>query len=315
MCPLELLFESNRLALWEQPGPGPRADAFLLVHGLGQHRSTFTAGAMPAELARHGRVILAELDGPDRASRARSPKGLAGYLFDVVPEAIARVRELPGVERVHYVGHSMGAYLGSALLHGNPPIRSLASFAAPWPLAFGRPQIKLAGMLARRALTPFAHQRFPVDVLLRLAKDVATVPRRRGLELFDLVRLGVPEEAPRDVLRSLFAAGVPESVSVMIDFAELAGGGDRIAGIDVFRAVERWPGPIFSALGDADVFGSAACLRSRTAAGPRRNVLVRDSGHSDLVIGRRARSLARELTSFLSQSGALERRDATDRRA
>ncbi|MBI4821854.1 MAG: alpha/beta fold hydrolase [Deltaproteobacteria bacterium] len=299
------LFASDRLALWEHPSSGQRSDAFLLVHGLGQHRSTFTAGAMPGELARFGRVILAELDGPDRATGARPTRGLSGYLFDVVPEAIARVRELPGVERVHYVGHSMGAYLGSALLAGDPPIRSLANFAAPLPLARGRPQIKLVGAVARKVLIPFVHKRFPMDVVLRLAKDIATLPTR-GLGVFDLVRLGVPEEAPREVLRALFTTGVPESVSVMMDLAELAVGGGRIAGIDVLAAIKRWPGPIFSALGDADVFGSAACLQGALdGAGPRRTVLVERSGHSDLVIGRRARSLVRELIGFLVQTGAI----------
>ncbi|MBI2378782.1 MAG: alpha/beta fold hydrolase [Deltaproteobacteria bacterium] len=302
-------YVSDRVALWEVPSEGPPApDVFLLVHGLGQDRATFTSGPLPAALARRGRVLLAELDGPSRQSTSRPTRGLAEYLQTVLPVALAEAHGIGAVERVHYVGHSMGGYLGLALAASRAPIDSLSLFAAPLPIALGRPQIVLAAALARLLLPAFGARAFPLQHVLRVASSLATAPRSSVLRIaHDLVRLGDPDEAPRDVLLALLRSGSPESARVLLDFCKMAVTGEqKLANLDLLETLRSWDRPIFTAIGDEDVFGHAATLRRAAAGtGARKTVLVKGSAHSDLVIGRRARTLAHELLRFLEQAGAL----------
>lgn len=81
----------------EDEGSG---DAVVCIHGLGGSSNTFTP-LMPA-LARQ-RVLRIDLPGSGRSGHAEGPLSIARFA-DAVQSACTRL----GIERAHFVGHSMG---------------------------------------------------------------------------------------------------------------------------------------------------------------------------------------------------------------
>lgn len=93
----------------------------ICVHGLTRNGRDFDA--LAGALASHFRVVCPDVVGRGRSSRLRDPAGygIPQYVADMVT-LIARL----GVERVHWVGTSMGGLIGMALAGlENSPIQKL----------------------------------------------------------------------------------------------------------------------------------------------------------------------------------------------
>ena len=107
----------DRMAV-EDEGEG---DAVVCVHGLGGSSNTFTP-LMPA-LARH-RVIRVDLPGSARSQHCEGDLSIAGFVA-----AMERLCSRLGIERAHWVGHSMGSIVCQHLAVAAPKrVRSLALF-------------------------------------------------------------------------------------------------------------------------------------------------------------------------------------------
>lgn len=89
---------------WSKEGAGP---PLILIHGIGAARNTWRF-AMPI-LARHFTVITYDLRG-----HGASPMPSEAFGLDELVEDLERVREMAGVERAHFAGHSLGGMIGPA---------------------------------------------------------------------------------------------------------------------------------------------------------------------------------------------------------
>jgi pimeloyl-ACP methyl ester carboxylesterase len=126
----------DRIAV-EDEGEG---DAVVCVHGLGGTSNTWTP-LLPA-LARH-RVVRFDLPGSGRSSRAEGPLSIQRFV-DAALTVCARL----GIERAHWLGHSMGTIVCQHLAVAEPrKVRSLALFG---PL-ITPPDAARAGMRSRAA--------------------------------------------------------------------------------------------------------------------------------------------------------------------
>ena len=107
----------HRLAYVEWPGPSPDAPVLLCVHGLTRNGRDFDV--LAAALSKHYRVVCPDLPGRGKSEWLSDAADYATplYLGDLTA-LIARL----GVERVDWVGTSMGGILGMliAALPGAP---------------------------------------------------------------------------------------------------------------------------------------------------------------------------------------------------
>ncbi|MFS2048940.1 alpha/beta fold hydrolase, partial [Variovorax sp. CT11-76] len=123
----------DRIAV-EDEGEGP---VVVCVHGLGGSSNTYTP-LMPA-LARH-RVVRIDLPGSGRSQRAEGPLTIERYVATVLS-----VCERLGIQRAHWVGHSMGTIVCQHIAAAHPKcVASLALFG---------PLIAPPGIRATRAGT------------------------------------------------------------------------------------------------------------------------------------------------------------------
>ena len=107
----------DRIAV-EDEGEGP---VVVCVHGLGGSSNTWTP-LMPA-LARH-RVVRFDLPGSGRSQRAEGALSIERFV-DAAQSVCARL----GVQRAHWLGHSMGTIVCQHLAVAAPKlVRSLALF-------------------------------------------------------------------------------------------------------------------------------------------------------------------------------------------
>lgn len=111
------LHRFDRMVL-EDEGEG---DVVVCVHGLGGSANTFTP--LMAALGRH-RVLRPELPGSARSQAAEGDLSIARFV-DALQSACARL----GIQRAHWVGHSMGTIVCQHLAVAAPKlVRSLALF-------------------------------------------------------------------------------------------------------------------------------------------------------------------------------------------
>jgi pimeloyl-ACP methyl ester carboxylesterase len=319
--------DGRELALTELCAPAPAAPgapAFLLVHGFAQNRRSFTLGPLPGLLAARGaRVFCGELrgHGASRADR-RESWSLATHLEHDAPALLAATRRAAAVERVHWVGHSMGGLLGCALLSRPEPLASISAIATPLLLGADRPLVRLASFFAGplAQLAP-AGQRVPMDRLLAALAGPLSAPAARGpLALLQRVtRLASPRHAPPALLAEVLASADPESPAV---FAELAAnavlGRARIAGVDLLAALREAPLPVAAVVGSGDIFApraSVAPLDAPGQRGPRRVIEIAGAAHVDLTLGPHLESVVDELWPFLTGSQAEPRRSRAQGRS
>lgn len=318
--------DGQRLALTEgvgPEGPGPAGGvAFLLVHGFAQNRRGFTLGPLPASLlARGARVFLGELRGHgDSRVDAQHRWGLRTHLEQDCPALIAGVLERAGVQRVHFVGHSMGGLLGCALLARGLPLASLTAAATPLMLGASRPLVRLASLL----VGPFATfapgpRRIPMDRLLGLLSGPLSQADARGAvrALQRLTRLANPVAAPPAALRAILASADPESPKVMEELARNAVFvRPRLAGVDLLKAVREAVQPIAAVVGSNDIFAPRAAvapLEQGRHAGPRRVIEIAGGTHVDAVMGDHVPATVEALWSFLVEGAGRARPLAGER--
>ncbi len=126
----------DRMAV-EDEGEGP---ALVCVHGLGGSSNTFTP-LMPA-FARH-RVLRLDLPGSARSQRVEGPLSIRGFV-----DALIAVCQRLGLERAHWVAHSMGSIVCQHLAVAQPKL--VASLAMFGPV-LAPPEPARAGLRARAA--------------------------------------------------------------------------------------------------------------------------------------------------------------------
>ena len=126
----------DRIAV-DDDGEGP---VVVCVHGLGGSSSTWTP-LMPA-LARH-RVIRIDLPGSGRSQRVEGALSIDGYVA-----AVLGVCQRLGIERAHWLGHSMGTIVVQHIAAAQPKL--VASVALFGPL-IAPPDAARTAMTARAA--------------------------------------------------------------------------------------------------------------------------------------------------------------------
>ncbi|MBV9890103.1 MAG: alpha/beta fold hydrolase [Rhizobacter sp.] len=133
----------------EDEGEG---DAVVCLHGLGGSSNTFTP-LMPT-LARH-RVIRVDMPGSARSARVEGALSIA-RLVDVLQSVCARL----GVQRAHWIGHSLGTIVCEHLAVAAPKlVRSLALFGPLLaPPEAARSAIRARGAKARSEGTAGMHE-------------------------------------------------------------------------------------------------------------------------------------------------------------
>jgi pimeloyl-ACP methyl ester carboxylesterase len=110
----------DRIAV-EDEGDG---DAVVCVHGLGGSSNTFNP--LMATLARH-RVIRVDMPGSARSARVEGALSIARFV-DALQSVCARL----GVDRAHWIGHSLGTIVCQHLAVAAPKlVRSRAARSAP----------------------------------------------------------------------------------------------------------------------------------------------------------------------------------------
>lgn len=302
----------------QMPAPGA-APAFLLIHGFAQNRRAWTLGPMPAALrARGARVFLGELRGHGDSKVERKHMWTMEDHLDLdCPALIEGVQQLAGVERIHFVGHSMGGLLGSALLGSTvfdaaPPFESFTAAATPVLLGAHRPLVRLlsffVGPLA--TIAPKS-QRVPMDQFLRL---LATPLARADAwgptwALQKLTRLANPEQADADDLRRILEHADPESPAVLEALAANAVlGRSKIAGIDLAEALRESTCPIAAVVGTDDIFAPRAAiapLETEGQQGPRKIIEIEGGTHIDAVMGHHVPGTVDRLWDFwMDEPGA-----------
>ena len=129
----------DRVAV-EDEGDG---DAVVCVHGLGGSSNTFTP--LMATLARR-RVLRVDMPGSARSARVEGPLSIA-RLVDALQSVCVRL----GVERAHWIGHSLGTIVCQHLAVAAPKlVRSVALFGPLLaPPEAARTAIRARGAKAR----------------------------------------------------------------------------------------------------------------------------------------------------------------------
>jgi len=98
-----------------------QGDAIVFVHGLGGTSNVFTPQVMA--LGSRYRTIRPDLPGSGR-SLASGPLSIGG-----LADAVVRMARVLGIERAHFVGHSMGTIVCQHVAVNEPRlVRSLALF-------------------------------------------------------------------------------------------------------------------------------------------------------------------------------------------
>ncbi len=298
-----------RIALHRYPAihPGRCSIPVVLCHGLGANRFNFDLGP-EVSLARYLQDHGYDVWSMDLRGRGNSWYGgedpranRRGGTFDDYVErdaaaAVAYVRRKTGVDRVHWVGHSMGGLILYAFLQGDyaEQIASGVAIASPGDFS-GMGEIPyLASAFRGFRLLPFV----PVSFL---AAGLAPLLARFGLRrarLFvnpDNVETVIKERA-LCFLVSGISRGEVEQFSDWIrngEFRSLDGGRSYRENLGRVKA------PLLLMAGSADylcpeetieaVYRRISSHRKAFRVVGKRSGETADYGHGDLLIGRRCR--------------------------
>lgn len=246
----------------------------LLVHGLAQNRHAFTTGEFVKNMLYFGAdLFILELRGHGKSSvnlqkqRAREfgtplPRDLnyewdfSDYFLTDVPCALERIKELTGVSRVAYCGHSLGGIIGYGLASQREDLLCLATIGSPGDLGAEALWLRVLGYgeylipLAQKGIKAWNRLNAGVELwrqrstlLKRLLP--ALRPLNPNVMPMDLL-LGViyrtvvtiHEEAPRFIPRNLRLFN-PERVKVE-DVEWLLRVGEEREPMQVIRTIARW---------------------------------------------------------------------------
>lgn len=221
----------DRVAV-EDEGEG---DAVVCVHGLGGTSNTWTP-LMPA-LARH-RVVRLDLPGSGRSHRVDGPLSIARFV-----ECALAVCARLGIERAHWLGHSMGTIVCQHLAVAEPRlVRSLALFGAlPAPADGARAGLRARAETARR--DGVAGLQAIAEAIVQAATSADT--RERLPVAVAAVRESLMRQDPDGYARSteaLAAAEPAEIARIEAPVLIVTGDADPIGPPQVARAMaERMP--------------------------------------------------------------------------
>jgi pimeloyl-ACP methyl ester carboxylesterase len=248
----------------EDEGEG---DAVVCVHGLGGTSNSFSP--VMAALARH-RTVRMDLPGSGRSHSAMAGALSIERLVDAVQTICARL----GIERAHFVAHSMGNIVCQHLAVARPAlVRSLAMFGplmAPGDTARGN--IRARGAKARDEGMAGMH-----EIALELVQAATSAETRR--------RAPVAAAFVRESLMRQDPAGYARTCDALAE-AQPA-------------AVERIEAPALLVTGDEDIVAPPQAVRAMAERMRRARVVVLNRcGHWTPV--ERAEDCARELRDFLA---------------
>ncbi len=293
-------------------GSGPRSHSavpFLLVHGFMQNRHAFLLGDLPRTLLDRGaRVFIAELRGHGRSldpSRLENTTRLETHLDEDLPAFLDFIQGLVRQKTVHIVAHSMGGFLGYALLGRTTALASLTTLGAPIFLAKGRPHLRASAVVLGTAAALWPPERLPLDrALLSLSHLLARPEASPLLRVFQrLTGLANPAQVAPERLQAALEAADPAITRVFIQLARMAmGGRAQIGGVDLCRAVRMSPIPIAFVVGSRDLFGGRLGVQGALGPGhrgPRTLVEIEGGAHVDLTVGPQVASRVEALWPFL----------------
>lgn len=293
-----------RLALTVLPPVGQPRGAVLVLHGFSQNRKAFLQGKLPCALAEAGLwVAVGELRGHGRSERPRIWT-IEDHLHLDLPRLAEETADLGGVERIHFLGHSMGGMLGYVSLAGEHRFVSVTTIASPLRLGRGSPLVGLAARVSQPAVWLAGEGHLPIDRFLALLARPLSV--RTGFPLLAAVQrvlaLTNPWEADPEALEEVLRSSDPESLHVFGRFLALAVARKKvIAGVDVLEAVRSTPIPVCAIVGGRDIFAPPRAVDELVRpghAGPRRVVVLPRGAHVDLTVGPGVANAAVQLLPF-----------------
>lgn len=280
-----------------RPRVAGRLPPVLLVHGIAMNRQVFEFGidryALSVYLARAGfdcyaldhRGHGASHAGPG-ASRRRGGWNLDTYLAQDVPAALDAIRDITGVDKVLWVGHSQGALLGMAACELYPDrIAGLVALAGP---AHFDVQTQLRRLVTR--LAPIG--RF-TRITARMVAPFATFWHPAWTELAINPRNVEPRVKRRLLANAIenLEPGVLEQFATFIredSFRAMDGS------IDYRAALERCRQPALFVAAEQDGLAPPSVVQAayrRWGGAKRYRVVDGDFGHTDLLLGVRAPEL------------------------
>lgn len=268
----------HRMAYWEW-GPADAEQAVVCVHGLSRQGRDFDT--LARDLAPRCRVICPDVVGRGRSDRLADPAGYAipHYVADMVT-LVARL----GVERVDWVGTSMGGLigLGLAALPGSPVRRLVLNDVGPAiePVALARIGTYLGVPVRWRSLEEAA------DAMRAVSQGFGPHTREEWLELS---RPQVVPASDGDGLVPHYDPAIALPLRALTP--EIARAGEAA----LWQAYDRVSAPTLLLRGaDSDLL-SPATAQAMTARGPRaRLVELPGVGHAPTLVAPGQRQLVRE---------------------
>lgn len=286
-CERDAVIAGRRLHYLDT-GEGDRC--FVLVHGMGG-RWQHWLEAIPT-LAQHGRVLALDLPGFGRSERA-APRV---SLNDFADTGAALARQL-GVERVVFVGHSMGGPIALRFASRHPGLAEAIVLVVGATYQF-------SALLGLHKLAGFARER----------------PRETAAIAMEIATAGLPAPAPlrrlivrSDRLRELFLAPyvleptalTGDAVHLIVDGAGAPGVAAAVRAIaraDPRAGIDGVGCPILSLAADEDRIVPLGDTESFQRAVPRaRTVVLEGCGH--MLMLERAQAFNAELVSFAKALG------------
>lgn len=268
----------HRMAYWEW-GPADAEQAVVCVHGLSRQGRDFDT--LARDLAPRCRVICPDVVGRGHSDRLADPAGYAipHYVADMVT-LVARL----GVERVDWVGTSMGGLigLGLAALPGSPVRRLVLNDVGPAiePVALARIGTYLGVPVRWRSLEEAA------DAMRAVSQGFGPHTREEWLELS---RPQVVPASDGDGLVPHYDPAIALPLRALTP--EIARAGEAA----LWQAYDRVSAPTLLLRGaDSDLL-SPATAQAMTARGPRaRLVELPGVGHAPTLVAPGQRQLVRE---------------------
>ena len=233
----------DRMAVEVDGEASPAGDAVVLVHGLGGSTNTWTP-LLPA-LTRN-RCVRLELPGSARsrdafALRENTPQ--QGRLtIDVLVDAVLRVCGELGLNKAHFVGHSLGTIVCQHLATRSPGrVKSLALFG---PM-LAPPDAARAGLTARAAKARAEGMFGIADAIVQAALSASTREQQPVTVAF--VRESLLAQDPEGYARTCeaLAGAQPAPVDqITAPVLLVAGDEDAVAPVQGVRAMAaRIPRP------------------------------------------------------------------------
>ncbi len=283
------------LAIHRIRGSGPPV---MLLHGLGANRFSFLLSrrSLAAHLAELGfDCYVPELRGAGESGTRHWRYDLDDYLRWDLPALLARIREVSGHDRIHWIGHSMGGVL--LICHGvrhHAGAHGLArgvcvGSALDYRGSAFEPMLALRPLLEKLTHVPFGGFSHLLSPLAgRLENDLERFnfwPSNIEPELVRAVHANGFGRIPVALLRSLSRALEPDGLT------------SRDGDLRYTPSAGRFPVPLLLLAGSKDAQCSIAAVEQTAAAvGPLAQVerFGREFGHHDeyghfdLLLGKRA---------------------------